>query len=336
MKAGESTTVFFNHEWWSLPIGQVVESKVDELGLLVKIVFVDTENDPNEADLEQIIRRIAQGVIKTFSIGFLPTETTKEYEEDQDGFRRLVRRVFEDIHLLEVSVVSIPANAEARMTEVSVKNFFSSLKSPTSDSEQKQATPSVVTKRLTKRGKNMEDHEINALVNERVASSVTKAMESFFAMQEAKQKELQAAETIKSLEAKVASLTKPSDKEDSTATLLKAITDLTATVSEMKSSGIKVLGARKGSVKTPAKDDLDDNGDDDVDTEGKGLSVKELKEIAFEDDDNILYKAIWVFESKTPEAKSYLASLSKEEREIVEKVYEEAVIADGVVKTLNS
>lgn len=89
------------------PIGKVIESYVDKIGLFVKAKIVDSPNVPiaNKAwDL------IEAGVLKAFSIG----GSVKERELDKEtGIVKILK-----LWLAEISVVDIPANKNSFFTVV--------------------------------------------------------------------------------------------------------------------------------------------------------------------------------------------------------------------------
>lgn len=79
------------------PIGAVVEHDVDKNGL--KVVAKISKAAGN------IIQFIKDGILKSFSIGFRIKDA--EYDKDKDIF------YIKDLELLEISVVSVPANADS-------------------------------------------------------------------------------------------------------------------------------------------------------------------------------------------------------------------------------
>ena len=91
------STVLFNHDS-NRPIGKVVETSTDDIGLFVKIVLSKTEDD--------VWNKITEGIINKFSIkgrASMPCVS---------GHSELMQ--VNDIELFEVSLVSVPANVEAQ------------------------------------------------------------------------------------------------------------------------------------------------------------------------------------------------------------------------------
>lgn len=87
-------------------IGQWTELQSDEFGVFATgEIFEDIQLG---ADIATLVRR---GLLDSFSIGFVA---------DENGFeqRRGGGRLFTEIRLVETSVVDVPANSRARITEV--------------------------------------------------------------------------------------------------------------------------------------------------------------------------------------------------------------------------
>jgi len=93
---------FHNHE---RPIGEVTEYSVNNQGLRVVAEISKAAGD--------VYNLVKEGVLKAFSVGFRVKDA--DYDSDTDIF------VIKDLELYELSVVSIPANAESIF---SVKKSF--------------------------------------------------------------------------------------------------------------------------------------------------------------------------------------------------------------------
>lgn len=89
--------VLFNHDP-KHPIGKVLDVKPTKEGLLVKVAIYKDMDD-------KVFNGVKNEILKTFSIGFSALEG--EYDEKVDAF------VFTKTKLFELSVVSVPANADA-------------------------------------------------------------------------------------------------------------------------------------------------------------------------------------------------------------------------------
>lgn len=105
-------TVLFNHNY-DKPIGKVVETKIDNRGLLVKIVISATEND--------LIAKVKDGTLSKLSISGRAMDWQMT-TPDAEG--RSILQITK-IKLFEVSIVSVPANKEAKTISSSIsKSLF--------------------------------------------------------------------------------------------------------------------------------------------------------------------------------------------------------------------
>ena len=93
---------YHNH---SRPIGKMVDYAVNDKGLKITAEIIKSAGE--------VYSLIKSGVLKTFSVGFRTKDA--DYDTDTDLF------VIKDLELMEVSVVSIPANADSIF---SVKKSF--------------------------------------------------------------------------------------------------------------------------------------------------------------------------------------------------------------------
>ncbi len=101
--------VLYNHRR-DTPIGKVIEGNIDDKG-----AFVVVEIAKNVPDADNVWELIKQGVLKTFSFGFVPLKV-----EWCEGNGKEVR-ILKEVDLLEVSIVSVPANPNAVFTIVEGK-----------------------------------------------------------------------------------------------------------------------------------------------------------------------------------------------------------------------
>ena len=106
------STILFNHNQ-DRPVGKVIDTDVRETadgwGL-----FIKGEISKTEADIWQ---KIQDGTLNKFSIRGRILESFENYDE---GIKKNIRHIAK-LELLEVSVVSVPAVAEAQILEVSVE-----------------------------------------------------------------------------------------------------------------------------------------------------------------------------------------------------------------------
>ena len=97
----KNSTVLLNHDL-TKPIGRVTKVEFDKHGLLIDALISSTE--------PEIIQKIKEGVLNKFSIRGQVLEREKKYMRDHDRVVNIIRK----IALVEVSLVSVPANPEAR------------------------------------------------------------------------------------------------------------------------------------------------------------------------------------------------------------------------------
>jgi len=95
------STVLLNHDR-AIPIGTVLDSRATPQGLWVKVLISKTKQD--------IWTQITEGVLNKFSIRALVLGTTEKYNETLKKNITVVTKM----RIVEVSLVSIPANPAAR------------------------------------------------------------------------------------------------------------------------------------------------------------------------------------------------------------------------------
>lgn len=116
LKKNGKPKMFVQHDSWSLPVGKWTTVKEDDHGL-----FVEGEFTPGMARAEEVRAALKHGTVDGLSIGYLLK--SGDYQELDDG-KRLITRVS---HLAEVSIVTWPADASARVDLASVKSAVDSI-----------------------------------------------------------------------------------------------------------------------------------------------------------------------------------------------------------------
>ncbi len=109
----KNPVVLAGHKIYATPegkapvIGKIIEAKIDNHGLWVRGEFAPTE-------LGQEYRKLVEGgFLSGMSIQFSPIDWQDARSEDGNN---LSVRVFKEIELLEISIVTLPANKEALIT----------------------------------------------------------------------------------------------------------------------------------------------------------------------------------------------------------------------------
>jgi HK97 family phage prohead protease len=97
----DNSTVLWNHKE-DFPIGRVVESELDENGLKLKILISKTAEDK--------WLQIQEGVLNKFSISAKVIKAAKKFVKEIGT----IANVIDEMFLLEVSLVSVPANPQAK------------------------------------------------------------------------------------------------------------------------------------------------------------------------------------------------------------------------------
>lgn len=107
LKSGTKPLMFLNHDMFSLPIGLWTDLAEDDFGLKVSGEFIDTQ-----VGRDTYLASKA-GAITGLSIGYIPTEVAYgKINSDEPA------RTIKSLDLIEISVVTIPANSKARIVDV--------------------------------------------------------------------------------------------------------------------------------------------------------------------------------------------------------------------------
>lgn len=97
----ENPVVLFQHNWDKV-IGKTIKAEVTDDGLYVECEISSAK------DVEDVKTKIAEGTLKTFSIGY--NELDADYDEGS------ACNIVKELELLEISVVTIPCNPKAKFT----------------------------------------------------------------------------------------------------------------------------------------------------------------------------------------------------------------------------
>lgn len=107
LKRDAAPMMFLNHDPYSLPIGRWTKLEEDDFGLKVEGEFIDTT-----AGRDAYIAS-KSGAITGLSIGFRP----QEVKLGKPGSDEPIRTI-KSVELMEISVVTFPANGKARISDV--------------------------------------------------------------------------------------------------------------------------------------------------------------------------------------------------------------------------
>ena len=109
--------ILYMHDW-DLVIGKCIELKIIDNGDETGGLWVKVEIS-NASDVDHIKQKIKEGSLKTFSIGY--NEIESDYDEDSKT------NYVKCVELLEISVVTIPANSKAEFGITSEKEASKSV-----------------------------------------------------------------------------------------------------------------------------------------------------------------------------------------------------------------
>jgi hypothetical protein len=110
IKYGKLPKMFENHKSWELPIGKWTSVSEDTKGLIVEGEFT-----PNHPKADMVRAAMQHGTIDGLSIGFRMNPNDYELE----GANRTIKNITD---LVEISVVTFPADDNARIDLISVKS----------------------------------------------------------------------------------------------------------------------------------------------------------------------------------------------------------------------
>lgn len=109
-----------DHDWTDVA-GKVIHAEITDKGLFVKARVSDTR-----PDVKTLVR---EGCLSTMSIGY------NELDADMDESTQT--KIVKELELLEISIVSVPANTEAKFTVVSEEKAPAEEQEPTDEEKPK-------------------------------------------------------------------------------------------------------------------------------------------------------------------------------------------------------
>jgi len=181
-----ANTSFFNHDT-DKPIGKVLKTVVDDVGLLVDVMISKAK------DVEDIWTKIEEGILNALSIRLRPKKV-KVIEDEESGRIKEFRIL--DMELFEVSVVGLPANAKATINDVIGKSLAKANKQRRSNRmATKKKSRKSKSKKSTKRQKDIKQNGMtsaefkkalaasNKSLGDTIAAGIGEAMKSVAATQ---------------------------------------------------------------------------------------------------------------------------------------------------------
>ena len=126
-----NSTVLFNHDDDS-PIGKIVSQSLDEKGLLIDALIDGAAIIPKTG--AKVVDLIKQGILNKFSIRAKVLDAVKEFVDDLGRVANVIKRML----LVECSLVSVPANPEAKALNWYIKKALDEGSNMKTDEEKKE------------------------------------------------------------------------------------------------------------------------------------------------------------------------------------------------------
>lgn len=210
---------YHNH---SRPIGKVTEISVDKKGIQIVGKISKAAGDVYEL--------IKEGILKAFSVGFVVKDA--DYDNKSDLF------VIKDLELLEVSVVSVPANQDSLFslaksfdTEeeyLEFKKSFNTQENNANESEEEIEQSSNSTNDSKDKEFSMDPVELQKMIDQAADAAAKKAAEAVKpATPVIETKENGTDKLVKDLEARI-----EKQAEEGKESITKAVADLMAVIAE--------------------------------------------------------------------------------------------------------
>ena len=117
----KNPVVLLNHDQGGLPVGRALSVKRQSDGIIAEVQFAERPaGHPSSVEWipDTVFNLFQQGILKAFSVGFIPLEMREPSDKDLNKFGGDVRNVISKWSLLEFSVVNVPANQDALVMQV--------------------------------------------------------------------------------------------------------------------------------------------------------------------------------------------------------------------------
>jgi HK97 family phage prohead protease len=117
----KNPVVLLNHDQGGLPVGRAVSVKRSSDGIIAEVQFAERPaGHPSSVEWipDTVFNLFQQGILKAFSVGFIPLEMREPSDKDYKKFGDDVRNIVSKWSLLEFSVVNVPANQDALVMQV--------------------------------------------------------------------------------------------------------------------------------------------------------------------------------------------------------------------------
>lgn len=226
----KNPVILLQHDW-NKPIWKATDYKLNFKGLEV---IVELSNN-----IDNVFENIQTWILKGFSIWYIPTKW-EFIEEEGKEIRKITW-----LDLIEISVVSTPANKESLFTmSKSIKSFFNNLQNNNMEQEIKEEIITDVIVEWTNEVETLEEVEKSSETLETQTESITETVEN---TEEVKEEVVE--DESKEEEAKELDLLK-SEVKELKANMLEIVEILSKTISEQKEvkTIINKIPVRKGLI----------------------------------------------------------------------------------------
>jgi len=304
-----ANTVFFNHDT-DKPIGRVMKTLVDKVGLLVKVYISKAK------DVEDTWTKIQEKVLSALSIRLRPKKV--EIVEDADT-GRIIEFQIKEMELYEVSVVGIPMNAKATINEVMSKSFSAAkkkynlqrsrkvMKKKSVASVNRQVLKDMVGEYTSDVQKKTEENSQSVEALKKLIEEQTKSIAALAGVVTEMNKKTMTAEEKKA--ATEAMLAKQVEENPAIAFVIEQLAELR-----------KSFPGRKGS-------DKKENETQDEENEDQGGVPKKCLKSA-EDPDTLKYVLHILGDGTNPGNAAELESLTPGEKSLASQFYMQAMVAN--------
>jgi len=143
----DNTTVFMEHQHSMLPVGKITDCILDNKGLLVEVTLSEAKF------VDDIWTLIEEGILNSFSIGGVVLDGHDERSDDGRSYH-----IIDKILILEVSIVGLPANPEAKFSPV-YKSFKSAIAEQIKQKEGRDEMAKQEKQEVTKSDESQEEIE---------------------------------------------------------------------------------------------------------------------------------------------------------------------------------
>jgi HK97 family phage prohead protease len=107
----KNPVILQNHDYHAPVVGMATRAVVEDGALVIDVLFDTSDHNP---DGRRLADQVARGFVRAVSVGFRPSTVTPRSSLPEGDPRKADRGyVLGGNELLELSIVSVPANAEA-------------------------------------------------------------------------------------------------------------------------------------------------------------------------------------------------------------------------------